>query len=250
MNLQHTCMQTQRVGIIHSKWLGNQFKKKVESNLRLKIKELVAKTHKKWNLTVTKSIIAKTKQEALSQIQGAFTEQYKRINDYCAELLRANPGSSVYLKCYQEVIHPLNGPNLWERTQYDGVMPPPYKRPSHRPMKKRKRGPGDEENRSQNHLSQRGQIQRCSNCGDVGYKKMSCTKPKKSVYATNVQGFSSYYAMPKSQHNKLPKLLREGGSLHPNNSLIGRKRKNSSLQPNLPATQSNKLASKPMKSAA
>ncbi|XP_025679064.1 uncharacterized protein [Arachis hypogaea] len=98
MNLQHTCMQTHRVGILHTKWLGAQFKKKVESNPKIKIKELQAKAHKKWNVTVTKSMAAKSKQEALSQIQGAFREQYKRINDYCAELLRANPGSSVSLK--------------------------------------------------------------------------------------------------------------------------------------------------------
>ncbi|RYQ92824.1 hypothetical protein Ahy_B09g099073 [Arachis hypogaea] len=108
MNLQHTCMQTHRVGILHTKWLGAQFKKKVESNPKIKIKELQAKAHKKWNVTVTKSMAAKSKQEALSQIQGAFREQYKRINDYCAELLRANPGSSVSLKgllpAFEEVI--------------------------------------------------------------------------------------------------------------------------------------------------
>ncbi|RYR10121.1 hypothetical protein Ahy_B05g078590 [Arachis hypogaea] len=94
MNLQHTCMQTHRIGILHTKWLGAQFKKKVESNPRIKIKVLQAKAHKKWNVTVTKSMAAKSKQEALSQIQSAFRE----INDYCAELLRANSGSSVSLK--------------------------------------------------------------------------------------------------------------------------------------------------------
>ncbi|XP_016185857.1 uncharacterized protein LOC107627537 [Arachis ipaensis] len=387
---------THEVGIMHTKWLGAQFKKKVESNLRIKIKELVAKAQKKWNLTVTKSMAAKTKQEALSQIQGAFREQYKRINDYCAELLRANPDcmsalmharrvsnivdpllvwsldgcflktpqggqlltaigrdpndqilsityavveaetkdswgllqafeevipgvdnrycvrhlynnfrkkfpglelknqmwqcaksthwkdwekemksprimnegefrhlnnipprlrkklekratfardcrpywstaskyevmcglekfvvdlsasecscrrwqmsrlpfphaiscitfkgldlesyvddcykKDAYLRYYQEVIHPLNGLDIWERTQYDDVMPPPYRRPSHRLVKKRKRGPGDEDNRRQTHLSRRGQIQRCCNCGTVGHKKGGCTNPKR-----------------------------------------------------------------------
>ncbi|RYR53794.1 hypothetical protein Ahy_A06g029045 [Arachis hypogaea] len=140
---------------MYSKWLGKQFKKKVESNLRIKIKELVKKAHKKWNLTVTKSMAAKTKQEPLSQIQGAFREQYKRINDYCAKLLKANPRSSIVLK-------------------YDDVMPPPYRRPSHRPVKKKKRGPGDE-NRSQTHLFRRG------------HKKGGCTKPKKSVQTLTQQ---------------------------------------------------------------
>ncbi|RYQ92304.1 hypothetical protein Ahy_B09g098497 [Arachis hypogaea] len=228
LNLQHTCMQTHRVGILHTKWLGAQFKKKVESNPRIKIRELQAKAHKKWNVTVTKSMVAKSKQEALSQIQGAFREQYRRINDYCAELLRANPDlaagecscrrwqmsrlpcshaiscitfkgldlesfmddhykKDAYLRCYQKVIHPLNGPDLWQRSQYDYVMPPPYRRPSHRLVKKRKRGPEDEDNRSQTHLFRRGQTQRCSNYGALGHKKSSCTKPNKKVQPASQQ---------------------------------------------------------------
>ncbi|XP_029145726.1 uncharacterized protein [Arachis hypogaea] len=90
----------------------------------------------------------------------------------------------AYLRCYQEVIHPLNGPDLWERSQYDDVMPPSYRRPSHRPVKKRKRGPGDENNRSQTHISRKGQIHRCSNCGALGHKKSGCTKPKKKCTST------------------------------------------------------------------
>ncbi|XP_072077221.1 uncharacterized protein [Arachis hypogaea] len=43
-----------------------------------------------------------------------------------------------YQRCYREVIHPVNGSELWKRTQYDDVIPPPYRRPSHRPVKKRK----------------------------------------------------------------------------------------------------------------
>ncbi|RYR26513.1 hypothetical protein Ahy_B02g060763 [Arachis hypogaea] len=298
---------THEVGIMHTKWLGAQFKKKVESNLRIKIKELVAKAQKKWNLTVTKSMAAKTKQEALSQIQGAFREQYKRINDYCAELLRANPGSSVvlkgllqafeevipgvdnrycvrhlynnfrkkfpglelknqmwqcakrwqmsrlpfphaiscitfkgldlesyvddcykkdaYLRYYQEVIHPLNGLDIWERTQYDDVMPPPYRRPSHRLVKKRKRGPGDEDNRRQTHLSRRGQIQRCCNCGTVGHKKGGCTNPKRRGW--------------KVSRSQPPDQTVQRGIL----------RRISCSQPNPPTSQSKKPATRPKKLA-
>ncbi|XP_016178285.1 uncharacterized protein LOC107620669 [Arachis ipaensis] len=41
---------------------------------------------------------ARSRQAALDEIQGAYRKQYKRIADYCSELLRANPGSSVMLK--------------------------------------------------------------------------------------------------------------------------------------------------------
>ncbi|RYR40062.1 hypothetical protein Ahy_A09g045729 [Arachis hypogaea] len=345
MNLTHTCTQAYRVRILHSKWLGKAFKKKVESNPKVKIKELVLKAQKKWNLTVTKSLATKTKQIALDQIQETFREQYKRIYDYGQELMRANPRSSVriqhcrdfigldgcflktpqggqllttigwdpndqmlpivyavveaetkdseswflsqvasdvgldkmgrstfmsdqqkgllpayeevipgvdnrfcvrhlynnfrkrfpglqlkklmwkcakathwrdwerhmaemsdipcvhaiscikfkgldiepfvagcykreaYMRCYDSIIHPLNGVDLWERTAHPDVMPPPYRRPSHRPVKKRRAAPGDEEQSSRTQLSRKGETQRCSLCGSVGHKRSRCPKP-------------------------------------------------------------------------
>ncbi|RYR26168.1 hypothetical protein Ahy_B02g060336 [Arachis hypogaea] len=47
MNLTHTCTKAHRVGILHSKWLGKAFKKKVEANPKVKIRELVSKAQKK-----------------------------------------------------------------------------------------------------------------------------------------------------------------------------------------------------------
>ncbi|RYR01729.1 hypothetical protein Ahy_B06g080592 [Arachis hypogaea] len=41
---------------------------------------------------------ARSRQAALDEIQGTYRTQYKRIADYCSELLRSNPGSIVKLK--------------------------------------------------------------------------------------------------------------------------------------------------------
>ncbi|RYR59609.1 hypothetical protein Ahy_A05g025506 [Arachis hypogaea] len=161
MNLKHTCGQSHSVGILHTGWLSKVFRKKVEGNPKVKIKDLVNKARRKWNLTVTTSMAARSRQATLDEIQGAYRKQYKRIADYCSELLRANPGSSVTLK----------------KTNFDDVMPPPYRKPSHRPVKKRKRGPDEPPDSSQSHLSRRGQIQRCSNCGESGHKRGGCKKP-------------------------------------------------------------------------
>ncbi|RYR47360.1 hypothetical protein Ahy_A07g033293 [Arachis hypogaea] len=164
-----------------------------------------------------------SRQAALDEVQGTYWKQYKRIVDYCSELLRTNPWSSVtlkcscrkwqpsgipcthaiscinfkgldmdayvddcykrpaYVKCYESVINPLNDPDLWEKTNFDDVMPPPYQKTSHRPVKKRKRGPAEAEDRSQSHLSKREQIQRCSNCGESGHKREGCKKPPLSA---------------------------------------------------------------------
>ncbi|MED6192268.1 hypothetical protein PIB30_008474 [Stylosanthes scabra] len=49
------------------------------------------------------------------------------------------------------------------------------------PTKKRRRGPLEEEGRSQTHLSRVGQIQRCSNCGVAGHKRSDCPNPSTSA---------------------------------------------------------------------
>ncbi|RYR39731.1 hypothetical protein Ahy_A09g045316 [Arachis hypogaea] len=46
----------------------------------------------------------------------------------------------AYVRYFDSVIYPVNGPDLWEKTDFDDVMSAPYRKPSHRPIKKRKRG--------------------------------------------------------------------------------------------------------------
>ncbi|RYR20645.1 uncharacterized protein [Arachis hypogaea] len=136
----------------------------------------------------------------------------------------------AYIKCYQEVIHPVNGPELWERTQYDDVIPPPYRRPSHRPVKKRKRGAADEDNRSQTHLSRRGEFQRCSNCGGVGHKKSGCSQPKKRAQSST-----------KRAKKNAPKLA-------PGQTAWGGRKRNTAPSPtNLPASHTRKTPTRPKK---
>ncbi|RYR79111.1 hypothetical protein Ahy_A01g003975 [Arachis hypogaea] len=129
----------------------------------------------------------------------------------------------AYIMCYKEVIHSLNGLELWERTQYDDVIPPPYRKLSHRPVKKRKRRAADEDNRSQTHLSRKGEVQRCSNCGGVGHKKSGCSQPKKRTQSST-----------KRAKKNAPKLA-------PGQTVWGGRKKNTTPSPtNLPASHTRK----------
>ncbi|RYR39732.1 hypothetical protein Ahy_A09g045317 [Arachis hypogaea] len=69
MNLKHTGGQAHRVGIMHTSWLSRAFKKKVEHNPKVKLKELVNKAQRKWNLIMTTSMVARSRQAALDEIQ-------------------------------------------------------------------------------------------------------------------------------------------------------------------------------------
>ncbi|RYR28162.1 hypothetical protein Ahy_B01g052280 [Arachis hypogaea] len=264
-----------RVGILHSKWLGKAFKKKVESNSKVKIRELVSKAQKKWNLTVTKSLATKTKQIALDQIQGTFREQYKRIYDYGQELMRANPGSSVriqsLLPAYEEVIPGVDnrfcvrhlysnfrkrflGLQLkklmwkcaktthwrdWERhmAEVKAVNQDAY-RPSHRPVKKRRAAAGDEEQNSRTHLSRKREKQRCSLCGSVEHNRSRCPKPIEELQSKN----KGKQQQGSTKSNHLPaKGGRKTASSQPNPKQSVKKKAVSAIQPPS-AAQSNNAA--------
>ncbi|MED6213102.1 hypothetical protein PIB30_089984 [Stylosanthes scabra] len=86
-------------------------------------------------------------------------------------------------------------------------MPPPFRTPSYRPTKKRRRGPPEEEGSSQSHLYRVVQIQRCSKCGAAGHKKRRCPKPvtRGSKFTKGGTKRSSSQPPPESHKKKLTK---------------------------------------------
>ncbi|XP_052111600.1 uncharacterized protein LOC127742967 [Arachis duranensis] len=96
-------------------------------------------------------------------------------------------------------------------------MPPPYRKPSHRPVKKRKRGPDEPPDSSQSHLSRRGQIQKCSNCGESGHKRRRCKKPSLDAQ------------QPRQAPSKRTRARRKPSSIRPTS------RSKASSQPNMPS---------------
>ncbi|KAL4287454.1 hypothetical protein AHAS_Ahas19G0187800 [Arachis hypogaea] len=80
-----------KIGSMSSQWLRKAFMKKICENPKIKLKTLMKKARSKWNIDLKRSKAARVKQLALDEINGTYREQYKRIHDYAAELLRSNP---------------------------------------------------------------------------------------------------------------------------------------------------------------
>ncbi|XP_029147025.1 uncharacterized protein [Arachis hypogaea] len=89
---------------------------------------------------------------------------------------------ATYSECYQHVVYPVNGPNLWEKTQFDDVFPPIYRKPIGRP--KLKRNKAADKNPTRGGVSREGQNQKCSYCFSRGHNKRTCPK-KRKVAATS-----------------------------------------------------------------
>ncbi|RYR02396.1 hypothetical protein Ahy_B06g081193 [Arachis hypogaea] len=95
---KHSCSRELKIGIMHAKWLSKLFPKKIAENPKIKLSILMKKAYSKWNVELTKSKAARVKQFALDELQGTYIKQYRRLYDYCHELLRSNPGSTVKLQ--------------------------------------------------------------------------------------------------------------------------------------------------------
>ncbi|RYR30205.1 hypothetical protein Ahy_B01g055025 [Arachis hypogaea] len=97
VNDHHSCNTVFDIKVMKSKWLAKVFRRKVEENPKLKLGTIQSRTLRKWNVQISRAKTFRAKQIALVDINGTFREQYRRLYDYCHELLRTNPGSSVKL---------------------------------------------------------------------------------------------------------------------------------------------------------
>ncbi|RYQ97220.1 hypothetical protein Ahy_B08g093241 [Arachis hypogaea] len=86
----------------------------------------------------------------------------------------------TYVDCYQHVIYPVNGPNLWARTEIDDVLPLVFRKPIGRPkLSRNKTGDEPRNNGPLAKLSRTGQQQNCSYCFALGHNKRTCPRKRK-----------------------------------------------------------------------
>ena len=74
----------------------------------------------------------------------------------------------AYAACYQSIIFPTNGSNLWPQTEYQNVLPPPFKRQSGRPKKNRNKE-ASELSKDTTKMSRKGFPIKCGRCGSTGH---------------------------------------------------------------------------------
>jgi hypothetical protein len=80
---------------------------------------------------------------------------------------------STYVACYDPIVMPINGPDMWEATGLAPVEPPRIRRPPGRPKKLRRREP-DKPRPQSTKLSKRHLVMKCKKCGENGHNKRTC----------------------------------------------------------------------------
>jgi hypothetical protein len=81
-----------------------------------------------------------------------------------------------YVECYSSIIYPANGHNLWVRSEYTDLQPPPIKRQPGRPKRKR-RLEARELRKNDNEMRRAKYGIKCSRCKQLGHNKSTCKLP-------------------------------------------------------------------------
>ncbi|CAI9298269.1 unnamed protein product [Lactuca saligna] len=93
---EHKCVRNFNISnLLSPRWLARHFLKELIMKPNLKCKEMQSIIRTKFHCGVSWSKAYRTRCRAMTIIDGKLTEHYARVWDYCHELLRSNPGSTV-----------------------------------------------------------------------------------------------------------------------------------------------------------
>ncbi|XP_034208179.1 uncharacterized protein LOC117621734 [Prunus dulcis] len=102
---------------------------------------------------------------------GIAAIHYKRgkaVEDY----VHSYYSKDSYMALYNNLIMPINGSQLWEKTNQTAIKPPAYTRQPGRPRKLRIKGAEERINKTgKKWLGRQGMQMRCSICGSTGHNK-------------------------------------------------------------------------------
>ncbi|KAL3525770.1 hypothetical protein ACH5RR_014142 [Cinchona calisaya] len=97
MMIRHSCARTIYYGLASLLFLCEKYKEDIRMIPNWKVSDFQTKVHNDLNVSITRNQAYLTKKKAEELIKGDYTEQYKSLHDYVAELLRSNLGSNVFL---------------------------------------------------------------------------------------------------------------------------------------------------------
>ncbi|XP_058776504.1 uncharacterized protein LOC131650808 [Vicia villosa] len=106
------------------------------------------------------------------------------VDDYIPDIYK----KARYISVYEPIIYPVNGTNLWVRTEYPDVQPPKFKKMPGRPKKRRNREQGEIDGTDRK-IRKTGMVLRCTRCRQIGHNKSTCkrTQPPQDTQATATQ---------------------------------------------------------------
>lgn len=98
----HKCLQTRNVKLCTVSWLAKDLETTIFVNPSVPLGALQDQIHRKYQIFVSRQKVFRAKAMAIKKIEGDYKAQYELLRDYCEELLKSNPGSSIKIDVESE----------------------------------------------------------------------------------------------------------------------------------------------------
>ncbi|KAK1425488.1 hypothetical protein QVD17_20840 [Tagetes erecta] len=99
---EHRCLQTRKLRLYTVSAIAKELETLIESNPTIPVKSLQDLLQKNNQVQVSYQKVFRAKAMAIEKLEGDYNAQYGLLRDYCDELLRCNPGSTIKLDVERE----------------------------------------------------------------------------------------------------------------------------------------------------
>ncbi|XP_058218412.1 uncharacterized protein LOC131329341 [Rhododendron vialii] len=96
-NPNHDCGWMRTNKLLNSSWLANTYFKEFKIKPSWPLTEIVEQVMGDFNVKISSGMAFNARRKATKKMEGSYVEQYGKLWDYCGEMVRTNPGTSVYL---------------------------------------------------------------------------------------------------------------------------------------------------------
>ncbi|XP_042436851.1 uncharacterized protein LOC122022801 [Zingiber officinale] len=102
----NNCVWTIENECITSSWLGKTFVKNFMTNPKIGSLEFKNEIRESMNAEISRKVAYLAKRKTLSLVEGSVEEQFGKIRNYCAELIRTDRDATVILKLTEDEVRP------------------------------------------------------------------------------------------------------------------------------------------------
>ena len=119
LTLEHTYSRSYKNPRCTLSYIEKKLMKNVKKQHNIKLKDIQEAVHEKYTLNICARKASRARDKTREYVDGAYTQQYNKLWEYCEELRRASPGRTILTK-----IHTFHNGDL--ATEMDLVCGVPY----------------------------------------------------------------------------------------------------------------------------
>ncbi|XP_019239579.1 PREDICTED: uncharacterized protein LOC109219571 [Nicotiana attenuata] len=84
--------------------LAHYFKRKIQNNLKFKIKEMKVDLEDRFSLNASDSKLKRVKRMVLEKLEGSYLDEYNKLEAYAQELRETNPGTDMVIQISKDAM--------------------------------------------------------------------------------------------------------------------------------------------------